>query len=86
MLQFFSGEVGKLSPYFPPISHYFHLHGFSSVATGVRGGTFSLTMARLNLRIRKKLFKTILSQEIGFFDTTRTGKYCKPAFKCCLEN
>ncbi|PIK38343.1 putative ATP-binding cassette sub-family B member 9 [Apostichopus japonicus] len=61
------------SKYSRPIIILAVISTVSSVATGVRGGTFSLTMARLNLRIRKKLFKTILSQEIGFFDTTRTG-------------
>ncbi|KAJ8043209.1 ATP-binding cassette sub-family B member 9 [Holothuria leucospilota] len=45
----------------------------SSVATGVRGGVFSYSMARLNVRIRKKLFSSVLRQEIGFFDVTRTG-------------
>ncbi|PIK51820.1 putative ATP-binding cassette sub-family B member 9 [Apostichopus japonicus] len=61
------------SKYSRPIIILAVISTISSVATGVRGGTFSVTMARLNLRIRKKLFKTILSQEIGFFDTTRTG-------------
>ena len=45
-----------------------------AVFTGVRGGLFTLGMARLNLRIRTKLFDSLLCQDIGFFDTTKTGE------------
>ena len=31
-------------------------------------------MVRLNIRIRNLLFVSILNQEIGFFDSIRTGK------------
>uniref|UniRef100_A0A1A8P683 ATP-binding cassette, sub-family B (MDR/TAP), member 9 n=1 Tax=Nothobranchius pienaari TaxID=704102 RepID=A0A1A8P683_9TELE len=40
---------------------------------GVRGGVFTLTMARLNLRLRNHLFRTLMSQEIAFFDENHTG-------------
>ncbi|CAL8347627.1 unnamed protein product [Lota lota] len=45
----------------------------SSVAIGVRGGVFSLTLARLNLRLRNMLFRSLVRQEIGFFDANHTG-------------
>uniref|UniRef100_A0A8C6MBG5 ATP-binding cassette, sub-family B (MDR/TAP), member 9 n=1 Tax=Nothobranchius furzeri TaxID=105023 RepID=A0A8C6MBG5_NOTFU len=45
----------------------------SSFAMGVRGGVFTLTMARLNLRLRNHLFRTLMSQEIAFFDENHTG-------------
>ncbi|KAM3867703.1 ABC-type oligopeptide transporter ABCB9 [Diretmus argenteus] len=45
----------------------------SSLAMGVRGGTFTLTFARLNLRLRNLLFRSLMSQEIGFFDENHTG-------------
>ncbi|KAK6190801.1 hypothetical protein SNE40_002588 [Patella caerulea] len=45
----------------------------SAVASGLRGGLFSTAMARLSNRIRNLLFSSILKQEIGFFDTIRTG-------------
>lgn len=45
-----------------------------AVFTGVRGGLFTLGMARLNLRIRTNLFDSLLRQDIGFFDTTKTGE------------
>lgn len=31
-------------------------------------------MARLNVRIRHRLFASLLRQEIGFFDSTKTGE------------
>lgn len=45
----------------------------SSVAMGVRGGVFTLTFARLNLRLRSHLFTTLMKQEIAFFDENHTG-------------
>ncbi|KAK5608694.1 hypothetical protein CRENBAI_021658 [Crenichthys baileyi] len=45
----------------------------SSLAMGVRGGLFTLTFARLNLRLRSRLFKTLMRQEIAFFDENHTG-------------
>ncbi|XP_034548436.1 ATP-binding cassette sub-family B member 9 [Notolabrus celidotus] len=45
----------------------------SSLAVGVRGGVFTLTFARLNLRLRNHLFRTLMKQEIAFFDENHTG-------------
>ncbi|XP_068617018.1 ABC-type oligopeptide transporter ABCB9 [Brachionichthys hirsutus] len=45
----------------------------SSFARGVRGGVFTLIFARLNLRLRDHLFRTLMRQEIGFFDENHTG-------------
>ncbi|XP_038558987.1 ATP-binding cassette sub-family B member 9 [Micropterus salmoides] len=45
----------------------------SSLAVGVRGGVFTLTFARLNLRLRNHLFRTLMRQEIAFFDENHTG-------------
>lgn len=45
----------------------------SSIAQGMRGGAFTLTFARLNLRLRNLLFRSIMRQEIGFFDENHTG-------------
>ncbi|KAG8011609.1 ATP-binding cassette sub-family B member 9 [Nibea albiflora] len=45
----------------------------SSLAMGVRGGVFTLTFARLNLRLRNHLFRTLMRQEITFFDENHTG-------------
>jgi ABC-type multidrug transport system fused ATPase/permease subunit len=40
---------------------------------GIRGAIFTLVGARVNVRLRIKLMDSLLSQDIGFFDTTRTG-------------
>uniref|UniRef100_A0A8C1Y8J0 ABC-type oligopeptide transporter ABCB9 n=1 Tax=Cyprinus carpio TaxID=7962 RepID=A0A8C1Y8J0_CYPCA len=45
----------------------------SSIATGFRGGVFSVTFARLNIRLRNLLFRSLMHQEIGFFDANHTG-------------
>ncbi|XP_070690350.1 ABC-type oligopeptide transporter ABCB9 isoform X2 [Pempheris klunzingeri] len=45
----------------------------SSLAIGVRGGVFTLTFARLNLRFRSHLFRALMRQEIAFFDENHTG-------------
>eukprot|EP00058_Branchiostoma_floridae_P020409 XP_002605899.1 hypothetical protein BRAFLDRAFT_87428 [Branchiostoma floridae] len=45
----------------------------SSICAGIRGGLFTFCMARLNIRLRKLLFKSITQQEIGFFDSVKTG-------------
>ncbi|KAI1900942.1 hypothetical protein AGOR_G00055020 [Albula goreensis] len=45
----------------------------SSIAIGVRGGVFSITFARLNVRLRNLLFRSLMRQEIGFFDANHTG-------------
>ncbi|XP_028851395.1 ABC-type oligopeptide transporter ABCB9 [Denticeps clupeoides] len=45
----------------------------SSLAIGARGGVFTLTFARLNVRLRNLLFRSLMMQEIGFFDSNHTG-------------
>lgn len=44
-----------------------------AIFTGIRGGLFTYATTRLTVRIRTKLFYSLLSQDIGFFDTNRTG-------------
>ncbi|XP_059495727.1 antigen peptide transporter 2-like [Stegostoma tigrinum] len=45
----------------------------SSISAGLRGGLFTFTIHRLNKRVRKLLFSSLVQQEIGFFEATRTG-------------
>ncbi|KAJ1448787.1 P-loop containing nucleoside triphosphate hydrolase protein [Pelagophyceae sp. CCMP2097] len=44
-----------------------------AVATGARGGCFSVLGVRINVRIRDKLFRHLLELELAFFDVTATG-------------
>lgn len=45
-----------------------------AVFTGLRGGLFTIAMTRLNVRLRRRLFHSLLHQDISFFDVTRTGE------------
>lgn len=38
-----------------------------------RGCIFSIVGAKVNVRVREKLFASLVRQDIGFFDTTKTG-------------
>ncbi|CAM9793005.1 unnamed protein product [Pylaiella littoralis] len=44
-----------------------------SVFSGIRGCIFTIVGARVNVRVRQRLFESLVRQEIGFFDTTKTG-------------
>ena len=44
----------------------------SGVFAGLRGSVFTVQMARLNSRLRRRLFDTILAQDVGFFDKNKT--------------
>ncbi|XP_058520806.1 antigen peptide transporter 2 isoform X2 [Ochotona princeps] len=46
----------------------------SSLCAGCRGGFFTFTMSRINLRIREQLFSSLLRQDLGFFQETKTGE------------
>ncbi|XP_028642322.1 antigen peptide transporter 2 [Grammomys surdaster] len=46
----------------------------SSLSAGCRGGAFTFTMSRINLRIREQLFSSLLRQDLGFFQETKTGE------------
>ena len=45
----------------------------TAIAAGLRGGMFTLIAARFTKRISNILFGSIVKQEIGFFDGTKTG-------------
>ena len=44
-----------------------------AVFTGIRGGLFTMAMVRMNVRVRTRLFHSLLGQEVGFFDVNKTG-------------
>ncbi|KAL7574782.1 hypothetical protein ACA910_010628 [Epithemia clementina (nom. ined.)] len=43
------------------------------IFAGIRSAIFTMVGARVNTRLRIMLMDSLLSQEVGFFDTTRTG-------------
>lgn len=44
-----------------------------AVFSAMRGSSFILLGARVNVRMRSRLFAAIVNQDIGFFDKTKTG-------------
>jgi ATP-binding cassette subfamily B (MDR/TAP) protein 9 len=45
----------------------------AGVFSGLRGSVFTVVGGRVNVRLRIQLMDSLLSQDIGFFDTTKTG-------------
>ena len=43
------------------------------VFSGCRGSIFSVVGGRVNVRLRSLLMDSLLAQDIGFFDITKTG-------------
>lgn len=43
------------------------------ICAGIRGSVFTLVGARVNVRLRVRLMDSVLSQDISFFEMTRTG-------------
>ncbi|XP_072285717.1 antigen peptide transporter 2 [Pyxicephalus adspersus] len=46
----------------------------SSLSAGCRGGLFLFSMARLNIRLQKLLFRAFAKQDIAFFKEIKTGE------------
>lgn len=44
-----------------------------AIFTGIRGGLFTYAMTRMNVRLRMRLFSSLLRQDCGFFDRNRIG-------------
>lgn len=45
----------------------------AGVFAGIRGSIFTVVGGRVNVRLRVQLMDALLSQDIGFFDVTKTG-------------
>eukprot|EP00123_Amoebidium_parasiticum_P014101 comp22331_c0_seq1/m.33194 comp22331_c0_seq1/g.33194 ORF comp22331_c0_seq1/g.33194 comp22331_c0_seq1/m.33194 type:complete len:778 (-) comp22331_c0_seq1:469-2802(-) len=45
-----------------------------AIFTGIRGTIFQLCISRLTIRIRLMLMESLLRQDIGFFDTNKSGE------------
>uniref|UniRef100_A0A672J630 Transporter associated with antigen processing, subunit type t, teleost specific n=1 Tax=Salarias fasciatus TaxID=181472 RepID=A0A672J630_SALFA len=48
----------------------------SALFSGVRGGMFMCTLARLNKRLKHLLFHSLLQQEVQFFEENSPGRLC----------
>lgn len=47
---------------------------FTAVFSALRGSCFTVAKGYVNMALREKLLKSLLNQEIGFFDTANSGK------------
>ena len=45
-----------------------------AIFTGLRGWCFTIAIARLKVRIRDRLFRALLRQDVAFFDSNSTGE------------
>ncbi|XP_072562108.1 antigen peptide transporter 2a [Paramormyrops kingsleyae] len=62
---------------FPSVLLSMALFSFgSSLFTAAREGFFSCAISSFSCRIKLKLFHSLVRQEIGFFDSTKTGDIC----------
>lgn len=50
---------------------------YSSVSAGCRGGLLMCAISAYTCRVKVKLFGALTKQEIGFFETIKTGKELK---------
>lgn len=46
----------------------------TGIFTGLRGSTFIVVGARFNVRLRRRLFASLLAQDVAFFDMTKSGE------------
>ncbi len=53
--------------------HFILAHFLSGMLGGVRTCMFTVGVSRLNVRLRKMVFKSLIEQDIGFFDKVKTG-------------
>ncbi|KAG7457607.1 hypothetical protein MATL_G00228900 [Megalops atlanticus] len=79
-IPYYTGKViDILGSHYQPssfVSAIFYMGLFSmgsSLSAGLRGGLFMCTLSRLNKRVRIMLFQSLVKQEIGFFEVTKTG-------------
>lgn len=56
---------------------------FSTLFGGLRGGTFTYASALVSRQIKLDLFRSLIKQEIAFFDTTKSGSPDFLFLKCC---
>ncbi|EFP02911.1 hypothetical protein GCK72_001996 [Caenorhabditis remanei] len=83
-IPFYTGEV--VTAVFGDQASYERLHrtvlimGLLSLAStvfgGLRGGSFTYAHATIDRQIRNDLFRSVVKQEIGFFDMNKTGEIC----------
>lgn len=80
-------ERGTLAsrPYKRPVISLLIAAAASSVFSACRGATFIVIGGRIAQRLRCSLFKTLMRQEIGFFDITQIGELTSRMTQDCQQ-
>lgn len=86
--------VGRTFIYLASLWFFLSFHLNSALFSGMRGGIFMCTLARLNKRLKHLLFHTLLKQEVQFFDDNNPGersttcllRYLGTAWICRVNN
>jgi len=80
-------ERGRLGPevFRKPTQQLLVVALASAACSAVRGATFITIGARAAIRLRCKLFDSLLTQDIGFFDATKTGELTSRLTQDCQK-
>jgi len=80
-------EEGTLAlrPYKTPVIKLLISAACCSIFSSCRGATFLIIGGRASVRLRQSLFDTLMRQEIGFFDTTKTGELTSRMTQDCQK-
>ena len=68
-----SGSVLNIPGFVSNIEMLVLVSVLGGIFGGIRGAIFTVVGARVNVRLRLRLMDSLLSQDISFFETTRTG-------------
>eukprot|EP00566_Odontella_aurita_P036507 CAMPEP_0113534540 /NCGR_PEP_ID=MMETSP0015_2-20120614/5212_1 /TAXON_ID=2838 /ORGANISM="Odontella" /LENGTH=907 /DNA_ID=CAMNT_0000433705 /DNA_START=185 /DNA_END=2908 /DNA_ORIENTATION=- /assembly_acc=CAM_ASM_000160 len=67
------GDIWDIPDFMPNIEKLVLASIFAGLFAGIRGSIFTLVGGRVNVRMRVLLMDSLLCQEVGFFDVTKTG-------------
>ena len=80
LVPYYIGEVVNHIAIQPSVAEFEHailimsiIAVVSAISAGIRGSFLTIANSRVNIRLRKELFRSIVDQEIGFFDKVETG-------------
>eukprot|EP00929_Paragymnodinium_shiwhaense_P097607 TRINITY_DN59242_c0_g1_i1.p1 TRINITY_DN59242_c0_g1~~TRINITY_DN59242_c0_g1_i1.p1 ORF type:complete len:879 (-),score=183.49 TRINITY_DN59242_c0_g1_i1:570-3206(-) len=79
--------TGELTPevFQRPVAKLLTCAFACAVCSSCRGATFLLLGSRASLRLRCQLFDSLLKQEVGFFDKTKTGELTSRLTQDCQK-
>mmetsp|Transcript_75261 Transcript_75261/g.156779 ORF Transcript_75261/g.156779 Transcript_75261/m.156779 type:complete len:837 (+) Transcript_75261:55-2565(+) len=80
-------EQGRLAerPFKGPIIKLLVTAFACGLCSSCRGATFIMLGSRVSVRLRQDLFDNLLRQDIGFFDTTKTGEITSRLTQDCQK-